>query len=213
MSLPDSELIVQHSALRTPAAGTFPGWPDRVAEVTMMDPCGGSCHFVVAALQIFVPMRMEEEGLSEEQAVRAVLRDNLFMLDIDPRCCQIAAFNLLLAAWKRIGYRPDLPVPNIACSGIAVEGQLADWLSLAGDDVRLRASLEQLHALFKQAPTLGSLINPADAPLQARLFSADYAEVMPLLERALRAREQRRRPCNSRSWARRPRARCARPAC
>ena len=29
-------------------------------------------------------MRMEEEGLSEEQAVRAVLRDNLFMLDIDP---------------------------------------------------------------------------------------------------------------------------------
>ena len=40
-----------NSRFRLPAAGTFPGWPDRVAEVTMMDPCGGSGHFVVAALR------------------------------------------------------------------------------------------------------------------------------------------------------------------
>ena len=125
LAIDNSPLTIDNSPFRLPAAGAFPGWPDRVAKVTMLDPCGGSGHFEVAALQMFVPMRMEEEGLSEEEAVRAVLRDNLFMLDIDPRCCQIAAFNLLLAAWKRIGYRDDLPVPNIACSGIAVEGQLA----------------------------------------------------------------------------------------
>jgi len=29
----------------TPAAGTFDRWPDRVADVTMMDPCCGSGHF------------------------------------------------------------------------------------------------------------------------------------------------------------------------
>ncbi len=202
---PDSGLIVHHSSFRIPAAGTFPGWPTRVAEVTMLDPCGGSGHFVVAAFEMFVPMRMEEEGLSEEEAVRAVLRDNLFMLDIDPRCCQIATFNLLLAAWKRIGYRADLPMPNIACSGIAVEGQLDDWLRLAGDDVRLRTSLTRLHGLFRDAPTLGSLIDPADVPLNERLFSADYDDVLPLLERALAesgAPTTRSRPC----WARPPRA-------
>ncbi len=190
LTIDHSPLTIDHSPFRSPAAGTFPGWPDTVAKVTMLDPCGGSGHFVVAALGMFAPMRMEEEGLSEEEAVRAVLRDNLFMLDIDPRCCQIATFNLLLAAWKRIGYRDDLPTPHIACSGIAVEGQLDDWLRLAGEDVRLRTSLTRLHGLLRDAPTLGSLIDPAHVPLNDRLFSADYDAVLPVLEQAL-SRERR----------------------
>ena len=113
-----------------------------------------------------------------------MIRDNLFMLEIDPRCTQIAAFALALAAWKTGGYRP-LPVPNIACSGIAVTGQFEDWLRLAGGDERMRTALERLYRLFRDAPTLGSLINPADVPLNERLFSADYEEVAPLLEKAL----------------------------
>lgn len=194
---PESGFIAHRSSFRIPAAGAFPHWPDAVAQVTLLDPCGGSGHFVVAALGMFVPMRMEEEGLSEEEAVAAALRDNLFMLDIDPRCCQIATFNLLLAAWKRAGYRDDLPTPHIACSGIAVEGQLDDWLRLAGDPasgsepvVRLHTSLTRLHGLLRDAPTLGSLIDPAHVPLHERLFSADYDAVLPVLERAL-SRERR----------------------
>jgi len=183
---------------RTPAAGTFPGWPDRAAQVTMMDPCGGSGHFVVAEFDMLRRMRMEE-GLPEAAAADAVIRDNIFMLEIDPRCTQIAAFNLALAAWKvgdprqgTGGYRP-LPTPNIACSGIAVAGQLADWLRLAGGDPstgsgrgeRLQTALERLWKLFRDAPTLGSLINPADVPLNERMFTAEYEEVAPLLEKAL----------------------------
>lgn len=185
-----SDAQTPHSPRRSPAAGTFPGWPQRIADVTLLDPCGGSGHFVVAAFGLFTAMRMAEEGLSEEKAVAAVLADNLFMLDIDPRCCQIATFNLLLAAWKRIGVCADLPTPHIACSGIAVEGQLDDWLRLAGEDERLRTSLTRLHGLFKDAPTLGSLIDPAHVPPNERLFSADYDDVLPVLERAL-SRERR----------------------
>ncbi len=155
----------------------------------MMDPSGGSGHFIVAGFEMFCKMRMEEEGLSAAEAGDAVIRDNLFMLEIDPRCTQIAAFNLLLAAWKTGGYR-ELPLPNIACSGIAVEGQLDDWLKLAGDDDRLRRSLERLYKLFKNAPTLGSLIDPTDVPMNERMFSADYEEVAPLLEKALRRERQ-----------------------
>ena len=33
------------------AAGSFPGWPETVAEVTVMDPCCGSGHFLVTALR------------------------------------------------------------------------------------------------------------------------------------------------------------------
>jgi len=186
---PGSPLMKQFTYLRfkddgTPAAGTFPGWPERTAKVTVMDPCCGSGHFLVAAFGMLKQMRMEEEGLSEKQAADAVLRDNLFGLEIDPRCTQIAAFALALAAWKSGGFR-KLPLPNIACSGIAVVGQLETWTRLAGNDVNLSMTLERLYHLFRNAPDLGSLINPNDVPLQDRMFSADYAQVEPLLAKAL----------------------------
>src|SRR2546425_1695877 len=67
---------------------------------------------------------MHDEGLSAREACAVVLRDNLFGLELDPRCTQIAAFALALAAWKYpddngepLGYRP-LPPLNIACTGI-----------------------------------------------------------------------------------------------
>ncbi|MGI8914863.1 MAG: DNA methyltransferase [Chloroflexota bacterium] len=98
---PDSPLLKQFRYLRykddgTPAAGTFPGWPERAAEVTVMDPYCGSGHFLVAALTMLRQMRMEEEGLGEAAAADAVLRDNLFGLEIDARCTQLAAFALAL---------------------------------------------------------------------------------------------------------------------
>ncbi len=48
---PDSLLIQDFEYLRfdengEPAAGNFDDWPDRVAEVTVMDPCCGSGHFL-----------------------------------------------------------------------------------------------------------------------------------------------------------------------
>lgn len=186
---PESPLLKEYTYLRyrddgTPAAGTFPGWPQRAAEVTVMDPCCGSGHFLVAAFEMLRRMLMEEEGLDEAGAADAVLRDNLFGLELDPRCTQIAAFALALAAWKAGGYR-ELPLPNLACSGIGVGGRVEEWTRLAGDDVRLKTTLERLYYLFRDAPTLGSLINLADVPMNARLFCADYAEVEPLLRKAL----------------------------
>ncbi|HSH77483.1 MAG TPA: DNA methyltransferase [Herpetosiphonaceae bacterium] len=190
---PESPLLKEWAYLRfqedgTPAAGTFPGWPERTAAVTVMDPCCGSGHFLVAAFEMLRRMRMEEEGLSEVEGGDAVLRDNLFALEIDPRCTQIAAFALAFATWKAGGYR-QLPLPNIACSGIGVSGRLEDWTKLAGDDRNLAAALERLYHLFKDAPTLGSLINPADVPLRDRMFTPDFARIEPLLQRAL-AKEQ-----------------------
>ena len=187
---PDSPLINEWEYLRwiendlaqkTPAAGIFPGWPEHVAGVTVMDPCCGSGHFLVAAFDMLRKMRMEEEGLSESEAADVVLRDNLFGLELDPRCTQIAAFALALSAWKIGGYR-QIPIPNVACSGIPIQGQLEAWLKLAGDDLRLRNALERLYNLFKNAPDLGSLINPADVPLNERMFIAEYQQVIPLIE-------------------------------
>jgi hypothetical protein len=172
----------------TPAAGRFAGWPDRAAELRILDPCGGSGHFMVAALELLARIRAMEEGLTEGQAVDAVLRDNLFMLEIDPRCTQIAAFALALVAWRRSGYRALLAL-HVACSGLPVTASATEWARLATDEQRhLRFGLRQLHALFQQAPELGSLIDPREVSAFGDIGSVDFAEMREVLHAAL-ARE------------------------
>jgi hypothetical protein len=167
-----------------PAAGTFDGWPKTVRELKCLDPCMGSGHFVVGMFDRLVAVRMAEEELDEPSAVYAVIRDNLFGLEIDPRCTQIAAFNLALAAWRRVGYCA-LPAMNLACSGLAPNAREEDWIKLAGDDPKLQDGMERLYQLFKQAPILGSLINPR-AIGGGDLFIAEFHELQPLLEQALK---------------------------
>ena len=166
-----------------PAAGMFDGWPKTAAELKVLDPCCGSGHFLVAALNHLVPIRMAEEGLAAAEAVDCVLSDNLHGLEIDERCCQIAAFAVAFAAWTYSdagGYRP-LPDLHIACTGVAPQATEEQWLELAAQSSipmptsqrdAIEHSLLKLHRLFSLAPTLGSLISPAGLP--ADLLTADY---------------------------------------
>ena len=181
-----------------PAAGTFEGWPERAANITVLDPCCGSGHFLVEAFRILVSMRMAEEGFPAREVCDAVLCDNLFGLEIDERCTQIAAFNLAVAAWSypgADGYRP-LPELHIACSGLAVGAKEEEWLKLAGKDDRLREGMRRLYQLFKDAPTLGSLIDPRREfearPGELEFDKGRFDELRPLLEQAL-GREQVKR--------------------
>jgi hypothetical protein len=171
----------------TPAAGTFDGWPKTANELKCIDPCMGSGHFVVAMFERLVALRMAEEKLAEPAAAAAVISDNLFGLEIDPRCTQIGAFNLALAAWRRVGYRL-LPPMNVACSGLAPNTREADWLAMAGDDGNIQNGMSRLYRLFKNAPVLGSLINPRSA--ENELLESAFHELQPLLEMAL-AKEAR----------------------
>jgi len=176
---PDSSLIEGWEYLRrlddgTPAAGTFDEWPATAADVTVMDPCCGSGHFLVAMFGMLWRMRAEEEGLSTADAQDAVLRDNLHGLELDPRCTQIATFNVALEAWKQGGFR-DIPAPQVACSGVPVRASRQEWESFAGGDDELRKVLARLHDLFGQAESLGSLIQPRPTDFEAALFGRDMS--------------------------------------
>lgn len=192
-----------------PAAGAFEGWPKVAKDVTVLDPCMGSGHFLVFALPILVAFRTAEEALDRQAAIDAVLQDNLFGLEIDPRCTQIAAFNLAFAAWRMVGYR-SLPRLNLACSGLALGATKAEWLKLAeraaeladpaakrdifgieknlitsGISERAKNGLERLYDLFAKAPWLGSLIDQRRAG--GDLLTADFAQLEPLLSPILAA--------------------------
>jgi hypothetical protein len=166
----------------TPAAGTFDGWPKFAKELKCLDPCMGSGHFAVAIFERLVALRMSEEAQDEAASVQAVIRDNLFGLELDQRCTQIGAFNLALAAWRRVGHC-KLPAMNIACSGLAPNAKKEDWLKLAGNNNRLQNGMDSLYQLFMDAPVLGSLINPRGG--EGDLLEAAFHELQPLLEKAL----------------------------
>jgi hypothetical protein len=199
-----------------PAAGAFDGWPKAAKEITVLDPCMGSGHFLVFALPILVALRGAEEGLDERAAVKAVLAENLFGLEIDPRCTQIAAFALALASWKRLGGPEPLPRLNFACSGLAIGLGKMDFLKLAEriadvegwtakadllwvDRTPLgatatathRGELEALYDLFKQAPWLGSLIDTRQALERAfgPLYATGIDKLGAVVERLLESRE------------------------
>ena len=188
-----------------PAAGSFPDWPRAVRDLRVLDPCCGSGHFLVEAFDLLVRLRMEDEALSVPDAIRAVLTDNLFGLEIDPRCTQIAAFNVALAAWRMAGGWIRLPPLNIACSGIAPEASEAEWVALAdrlegftglAEDPDLfgsKASLARgplqegmarLHRLFGQARELGSLIDPG--AVGDDLLGAEYESLREPLDAVIR---------------------------
>jgi hypothetical protein len=167
----------------SPAAGSYDGWPRAARDLRVLDPSMGSGHFLVFALPILARMRMEEEGLSLKDGLAAVLKENLFGLEIDARCAQIAAFNLALAAWRMAGEHFPLPPLNLACSGLGIHASEADWVSLAGEDGLAREEMRRLYSLFKDAPTLGSLIDPLR--LKTTVYSAGAERVLPLIEEAL----------------------------
>ena len=210
-----------------PAAGRFAGWPRTAADLRVFDPCCGSGHFLVECLDLLVRLRMEEERLAPGGAIDAVLRDNLFGLEIDPRCTQIAAFNLALTAWTwpDAGGHRRLPDLNLACSGLAPNAPRDEWTRLPDDaadagglppkrdllgvedtlmSAPLRNSLGALHDLFAQAPLLGSLIDPR--AVEADLFQHDYESVRvllgALLERERDKHEQTERAVAAQGMAR-----------
>ena len=189
---PDMPSPVDLSYLRqtedgTPAAGSFEGWPDGLSEFRLLDPCCGSGHFLVAAFLMLVPMRMKLEGLDATQAVDAVLQQNIHGLELDQRCIAIAAFALALEAWRYpdAGSYRALPLKfNVAWCGQPVTGKQEDWLALAAGDEHLEVGMKALYETFRDAPTLGSLINPARS-VAADMFTADFGKLQPLLEKAI----------------------------
>lgn len=167
-----------------PAAGSFPGWPEDLGKLKTLDPCCGSGHFLVSLLLMLVPMRMEMEGLDARQAVDAVLRENLHGLEIDQRCVELAAFALALTAWRYPGaggYR-KLPEIQVACSGLSVSVVKEEWKQLGLGRKNLTIALDWMHDAFRDAPVLGSLLNPAKTEA-AKVVQWD--ELSTVLDQAL----------------------------
>jgi hypothetical protein len=169
-----------------PASGTFDAWPKQLSEIKALDPCCGSGHFLVAAFLMLVPMRMQAENFTAQQAIDRVLTDNLHGLELDQRCVELAAFTVALEAWRypdADGYR-SLPEMHLACSGLSIAAARDEWkeLSRKAGKQNLTIALDWMYQTFQDAPVLGSLINPRHSKA-AQI--AQWSELQQLLGEAL----------------------------
>lgn len=64
-------------------------------DIRFIDPCMGSGHILVYAFDLFCKM-YEEEGYQTREIPALILQNNLYGLDIDRRCYQLASFALTM---------------------------------------------------------------------------------------------------------------------
>lgn len=111
---PESELIKEMPYYIAPVEGQVDVMPEdikSVEDIRFLDPCMGSGHILVYAFDLFAKM-YEEEGYETKQIPSLILQNNLYGIDIDPRCYQLASFALTMKAreyYRRYLRKPVLP--------------------------------------------------------------------------------------------------------
>lgn len=95
---PESRLIDEmpyYIATPEGQTDTIPEDIHSVQDIRFIDPCMGSGHVLVYAFDLFCKM-YEEEGYQSREIPALILQNNIFGLDIDRRCYQLASFALTM---------------------------------------------------------------------------------------------------------------------
>lgn len=111
---PYSKLIEEMPYYIAPVEGQKDMIPEdikSVKDIRFLDPCMGSGHVLVYAFDLLTKM-YEEDGYSTKEIPALIFENNLYGMDIDPRCYQLASFALTMKArdyYSRFLRRPVEP--------------------------------------------------------------------------------------------------------
>lgn len=84
-------------------------------QLKVIDPCMGSGHILCYLFDVLMQIYLDN-GYSKREAVRSILENNLFGLDIDKRAAQIAYFSVMMKAREYdSGFfgRKNIPQPRV----------------------------------------------------------------------------------------------------
>lgn len=174
---PDSRLVDQMPYYIAEPEGersVIPADIRDIKDIRFIDPCMGSGHVLVYAFELLCKM-YEEEGFSNSEIPALIFENNLYGLDIDPRCSQLANFALTMKAqsyYRRFLRRAVKP------QAIALENIPQEIIEAAGSF----GSGSSIH-LLSQASNLGSLISISEGDYSAirvsggELWSADTTKL------------------------------------
>jgi len=139
-----------------------------VAEITFLDPAGGSGHFLLEGFDLFYDMYMEEGRITDPEAIcRSILENNLFSVDIDARAVQIAEVALWMKAAERAFGFEGKPTNLVAAVASHLKGPLWEKF-LAGfeSEPSVARVLRKFGQAMEHIDELGSLARP-DEDLRA----------------------------------------------
>ncbi len=132
-------------------------------DLTFIDPCSGSGHILVYAFDVLMQI-YETQGYTKREAVRAILENNIYGIDIDERAYQLSYFSLMMKACeydKRILKREIHP--HIYCieeSNPIARKQL-EYFGVSMDPSERKQAIQQMNELldvFKDAKEYGSIL-------------------------------------------------------
>lgn len=133
-------------------------------DIRLLDPACGSGHMLTYAFDLLF-LIYEEEGYVPNEIPAAILRHNLYGLEICPRAAQLAELALVFKARakSRRFFQPSTLVqPRIlALQDIRFdEGELRDYIAALDLGGLFNQPMLQLLHQFEEATTFGSLIQP-----------------------------------------------------
>lgn len=151
-------------------------------ETTFLDPCMGSGHILVYAFDVFLDIyRMQ--GYTDREAVRSILENNLFGLEIDDRATQLAYFSIMMKARfydrrfltrKDENGKPDIPKLNI-CS-IQESNAFVGKSHLITSNADVQKILDYVFETFVDAKEYGSILNVEAHDYNSALQALDEFE-------------------------------------
>lgn len=143
---------------------TIPSDIQSVKDIRFLDPCIGSGHIAVYAFDLFCKM-YEEEGYQSREIPAEILTNNIYGIDIDRRCYQLACFALTMKARAyHSRYLRRAVQPNV----IALQNIDHDTIASAGNWSHKSALWNMEHV-----DTIGSLLQIAPEEYEAIQVEAD----------------------------------------
>lgn len=142
-------------------------------DIKVIDPCMGSGHILVYAFDVLVQI-YKTYGISERDAARNILENNLYGLDIDDRAAQLAYFAVMMKARqydRRIFSRGIQPHVYAIVESNGLDGATVEYFT--NDDPKLKKDFKKLMEELRDAKEYGSIL---------KVSEVDFAELYARVE-------------------------------
>ena len=149
----EAEVQTQLNAIRAEFGSMKP------QDIKVIDPCMGSGHILVYAFDLLVQI-YKTYGISERDAAKSILENNLYGLDIDDRAAQLAYFAVMMKARqydRRIFSRGVQPHIYSIIESNGLDGSTIDYFT--NDDPKLKKDFKKLLGELRDAKEYGSILN------------------------------------------------------
>ena len=126
-----------------------------ITQYKILDNAMGSGHILVYAFDLLMKMYIEQ-GYSQRDAARQIIKNNIFGLEIDKRAFQLAYFSLMMKGreYDRRFFRRAPKINLYYFNDLNVKDGFYDLI----DDVKIKEGLKKLVSDFSDATELGSII-------------------------------------------------------